>query len=64
MAVKPVYLSSLICIFVFYSGLFKIPDKNRPVSLLKEAEIVEISGKLLSSPAKTSSGNYYCADIK
>ena len=60
---KPVFLSSLICIFIFYSGLFKIPDRNKTRYLLKENEIKFISGKMLSSPAKISSGKYYSADF-
>ena len=58
---KPVWLSSLICIFIFYSGLFKLPDRTRPQSLLKAEDITLISGKLISSPAKTGNGSYYAA---
>ena len=58
---KPVFLSSLICIFVFYSGLFKIPDRTSPRSLINSGDISVISGKLISSPAKTSNGSYYAA---
>ena len=58
---KPVFLSALICAFVFYSGLFVIPQKNGISSLFDESQITGISGKLLSSPAKTSSGKYYSA---
>ena len=60
---KPVFISSLICVFIFYSGLFTIPDKNRPVYLVKDTDIVEISGTILSSPAKVSGGNFYSADF-
>ena len=58
---KPVWLSSLICIFIFYSGLFKLPDRTRPQSHLKTEDITLISGKLISSPAKTGNGSYYAA---
>lgn len=58
---KPVFLSSLICAFVFYSGLFNIPDKKGPVSLLQTESISEISGTILSSPARTGKGSYYAA---
>ncbi len=60
---KPVFLSSLICIFIFYSGLFKISDRNKTRYLIKENDIKIISGKMLSSPAKISSGKYYSADF-
>ena len=58
---KPVFLSSLICIFVFYSGLFNIPDKTSPRSILNTQDITVISGKLVSSPARTGNGSYYAA---
>ena len=61
---KPVFLSSLICIFIFYSGLFKIPEKNKAVSLVTQNQISQIKGKILNSPAKASSGKYYTADFK
>lgn len=60
---KPVWLSSLICIFIFYSGLFKFPDRTRPRSLLKAEDITIISGRLTSSPAKTGNGSYYAASF-
>lgn len=60
---KPVFLSTLICIFVFYSGIFTIPDRNQPRSLIRRQDIVEISGKLISSPSKTGNGSYYNATL-
>lgn len=58
---KPVFLASIICIFIFYSGLFHIPDKTRVTSLLKTEDITEISGTILSSPSKVGNGSYYAA---
>ena len=58
---KPVFLSSLICIFIFYSGLFNLPDRTRLRSLLKAEDIVQISGTIISSPARTGKGSYYTA---
>ena len=58
---KPVFLASLICIFIFYSGLFCIPDRTAVRSLLKSNEITEISGRILSSPSKIENGSYYSA---
>ena len=56
---KPVFLSALICAFVFYSGLFRLPDRTRLRSLLPTENISGIQGKLVSSPAKNGKGNYY-----
>ena len=58
---KPVFISSLICVLVFYSGLFNIPDKTKPHSLLSTEKIIEITGTILSSPARTGNGSYYAA---
>lgn len=58
---KPVFLASIICILIFYSGLFSIPDKTSPRSLLYADKITEISGTILSSPSKTGNGSYYTA---
>ena len=58
---KPVFLSSVICVFVFYSGFFNIPDRTSPRTLLNTQDITLISGKLISSPAKTGNGSYYAA---
>ena len=58
---KPVFLSSLICIFIFYSDLFCIPDRTSPRSLLNPNQITEITGTIISSPAKTGNGSYYTA---
>ncbi len=60
---KPVFLSALICAFVFYSGLFNIPDRTKARSLLPAEDITEISGTILSSPAKTGKGSYYSASF-
>ena len=60
---KPVFLSALICAFVFYSGLFVIPDKTGIFSILEDSQITGISGKILSSPSKSSSGKYYSASF-
>ena len=56
---KPVFLSALICAFIFYSGLFQLPDRTRLRSLLPTENISGIQGKLVSSPAKNGKGNYY-----
>ena len=58
---KPVFLSALLCILIFYSGLFTIPDKTSPYSLLKTESITEISGTIISSPSRSGNGSYYSA---
>lgn len=58
---KPVFISSLFCLFVFYSGIFKIPDRTAPKALILSKDFSEVSGRILSSPSKTSNGKYYSA---
>ena len=60
---KPIFLSALICVFVFYSGLFSIPDRSRIQSLLTSENISQVSGIILSSPARTGDGSYYAATL-
>ena len=59
---KPVFLSTLICSFVFYFGLL-MPQKPVILSLVETSRITRASGTLLSSPAKTSNGKYYSANF-
>lgn len=55
---KPVFLSTLICIFLFYSGI--LTPYNKPVStILKQNQIEEISGMIMNSPVKSSTGKTY-----
>lgn len=61
---NPLFLSAIIIVFVVYSGLFKIPRKNSFKSLIYQNEIIKISGELISSPMKTSKGNFYSSKIK
>ena len=61
---KPVFISSLICILVFYNGIITIPEKNQFSSLLPQNKITSLSGQIISSPAKTGNGKFYCADFK
>ena len=60
---KPVFTSALICAIIFYSGAFFMPDKSEIFSLVETSSISGISGKLLSSPAKSSNGSYYSANF-
>ncbi len=58
---KPVFISTFICTFVFYSGLFNIPDRTEAKALIKNEDFTEITGKLISSPSKSGNGSYYKA---
>ena len=58
---KPVFLAAIICSFVFYSGLYVFPKRTGIFSILEDSQISNVSGKILSSPSKTTSGKYYSA---
>lgn len=58
---RPFFLAALILVFVFYSGLFNIPEKNKFVSLIPEDDVCMIQIRLLSSPSKCENGKYYSA---
>ena len=60
---KPVLISALICVFIFYSGFFEIPQRSAVNSLFEESQISVISGQFLSSPARISSGTYYASSF-
>ena len=58
---RPFFLAALILVFVFYSGLFNIPEKNKFVSLIPADDVCMIQIRLLSSPSKCENGKYYSA---
>ena len=59
-----VFIAAIICIILFYSGLVKAADKNKFSSMFPTAQIEMLKGSLISSPVKTSDGNYYSARMK
>jgi len=66
---KPIFLSTILCIFIFYSGLFlkneyAISKRFSVISLIKAENINQISGILLTSPVKSSSGKTYSSKIQ
>lgn len=61
---KPVFLSALFCIFIFYSGLFNFPQRYKYNSLIPQDIVTSLSGKLLNSPVKNSNGKYYSASLE
>ena len=58
---KPFFLAAVICAFIFYSGLFKIPEKNKLKSLICEDDVCFIQLRLLSSPSKCENEKFYGA---
>ncbi len=61
---KPFFSAVIICSFIFYSGLWKLPKVNPPKYLLKQGQIKLIEGMMINSPSKTQSGKYYAAKLE
>ena len=61
---KTLFISVLICLFVFYSGLFEIPPRNPLKTIVPHDKINFVSGEIVSSPVKSSSQKYYIASLK
>ena len=60
----PIIYACLICIILFYSGLVKVKERSRFVSLLNPNKIETIEGVIKSSPIKLSNGKYYSVSIQ
>lgn len=60
---KPVFISTLILIFIFYSGLFIIPEPFSYNSLIKKDEVVYLECQILSSPVKNSNEKNYSVNV-
>lgn len=57
---KPIFLTTIICLLVFYTGI-KLPNPHPYKGLQKLEDAVEITGIIQNSPVKSSSGKtYYC----
>lgn len=61
---KPIFLSVIICIFFFYSGVINFSPEKKVVSLIDGSKIDTIKGTIISSPSKTSSGQTYSCLLK
>lgn len=63
MVKNPVFLSSLILAFLFYSGLAKVRERKPFVSLSEESKITRIEGEISSNPVKSAlfGGTYKAA---
>ena len=49
---NPFFIAVIICVFIFYSGLFKINDKNIITSLIPDNQISEIFFKKIFPSCK------------
>ena len=61
---NPIFLSVIFLYIIFYSNLFSISFQKSYDSVFYKDDIIEISGKLLSSPVKSSSGKNYSANFE
>lgn len=61
---SPLFIAVIVCVCVFYSGIIPVKGKNRLICLISKNKICEISGTIISSPVKSSSGKNYSAKIK
>lgn len=61
---KPIFLSTLFCILLFYTGIIKIPERYQFISLFKNDEINCLYGMILSSPVKNQNGKYYNCNME
>ncbi|MBR5645541.1 MAG: ComEC/Rec2 family competence protein [Treponema sp.] len=57
-------LAALILVFILYSNLIHIPQKNRFTCPFTEDSICAVYGQLKTSPNRLSNGKYYSSTIK
>lgn len=60
---SPVFISALICMILLYGGIVQINSKHSFHSVAVFSEIVEVSGKIISSPVRLSNKKYYSTTI-
>ncbi len=60
----PLILASVFVAVAFYSGIIPVKNAERYCSLLDFNNISELSGQIVSNPAKTSKGKYYRLKVK
>jgi len=61
---NPLILSVLIVSFFVYSHFICVPEKKSFSSVIPQNEIKTVSGIVVSSPSKVSSGKYYSAQME
>lgn len=59
-----IFLSTVICVLIFYSGIFNINVEDSFYSFYDKQTITQISGTLDNSPVKCSNGKYYKSKLK
>lgn len=61
---NPLFLSSIILCFLFYTGVINPNNKNSFISLIPISEIKELEGIVVSAPVKSlTNENYYFIDL-
>lgn len=61
---RPIFISTIICLIIFYSGLFKIPQKNPLIYNGNLKDINQITGFIYNSPVKSGTGKTYYSEIE
>ncbi len=56
---NPIVVASVFSAFLIYSGIFPLKVQNPFCSLIPPEQVRVVSGRVTSSPSKTSSGKYY-----
>ncbi len=54
-----VMLGVLVLVFLFYSGIVPVYNRNPYISLVPKENVVRLEGYVSSNPVKISSGNFY-----
>lgn len=61
---NPVFISVILLCFIFYSGVFTVPESFSFKCLLPQGQVNVIEGEIMNSPVKSASGKTYSAKFK
>lgn len=61
---KPVLLSTLICILLFYSKIIPVKEYAKYYSLIPQDSVSILNCQLINSPVRNSKGNFYIGKCK
>lgn len=61
---NPIFLSVVLLCVIYYSNIFYLPQQKSFNSILPQNDVVEVCGKMISSPVKSSSEKNYSAKIR
>lgn len=64
MVKSPAVLSAVITAFLIYSGIVPVCSRHDVRTVIPERDITHISGTIISSPAKSSSGTSYSVTVE